>query len=319
MTEALIRIGTRGSPLALAQSEWVRRRLAAAWPELAAPDAVAIVPIRTSGDRIQDRPLAEAGGKGLFTKEIEEALRDGKVDIAVHSLKDMETRLADGLAIDCVPEREDPRDVLVAASSGAGPFGAGLGAIADLPRGAVVGTSALRRKAQLLALRPDLRIVDWRGNVDTRIARLERGDAAATVLALAGLKRLGRDVSGWAVLGTEEMLPAVAQGALGLERRADDARIERFLAPLHHRASGLAVSAERALLAALDGSCRTPIAALATLAGDRLALEALVASPDGSRVLRASRAGAAADAAALGRDAGAELKQRAGHGFFVSA
>jgi hydroxymethylbilane synthase len=313
MTEALIRIGTRGSPLALAQSEWVRRRLASAWPELAAPDAVAIVPIRTTGDRIKDKPLAEAGGKGLFTKEIEEALRDGRVDIAVHSFKDMETRIADGLVIDCVPEREDPRDVLIAASA------LGARAIAELPQGAVVGTSALRRKAQLLARRPDLRIIDWRGNVDTRIARLARGDAAATLLALAGLKRLGLDISGWAVLAPSEMLPAVAQGALGVERRADDARIARFLAPLHDRASGLAVTAERALLAALDGSCRTPIAALATIEGDRLALEALVASPDGKRVLRTSRAGAAVDAASLGRDAGAELKRRAGSDFFATA
>jgi hydroxymethylbilane synthase len=310
MTEALIRIGTRGSPLALAQSEWVRRRLAAAWPELAAPDAVAIVPMTTTGDRIKDRPLAEVGGKGLFAKEIEEALRDGRVDIAVHSLKDMETRLADGLVIDCVPAREDPRDVLVAS---------GARAIAELPRGAVVGTSALRRRAQLLALRPDLRIIEWRGNVDTRIARLARGDAAATVLALAGLKRLGLDVSGWAVLAASEMLPAAAQGALGVERRADDARMARFLAPLHDRGSGLAVTAERALLAALDGSCRTPIAALATIDGDRLALDALVASPDGSRVLRTSRAGPAADAAALGTDAGAELRRRAGSDFFAPA
>jgi hydroxymethylbilane synthase len=314
MSKSLIRIGTRGSPLALVQSEWVRHRLAAAWPELAAPDAVAIVPIRTTGDRIQDRPLADAGGKGLFTKEIEEALRDGRVDIAVHSLKDMETRIPDGLAIDCVPEREDPRDVLVTAAGGPQPR-----AIVELPEGAVVGTSALRRKAQLLALRPDLRIVDWRGNVETRIARLERGDAAATLLALAGLKRLGRDVSGWAVLTPSEMLPAVAQGALGLERRADDARIARVLAPLHDRTAGQAVTAERALLAALDGSCRTPIAALATVAGDELVLDALVATPDGSRVLRTSRAGAAADAAALGRDAGAELKARAGRDFFATA
>jgi hydroxymethylbilane synthase len=323
MTEALIRIGTRGSPLALVQSEWVRRGLAAAWPELAAPDAVAIVPIRTSGDRIQDKPLADAGGKGLFTKEIEEALRDGRVDIAVHSLKDMETRIPDGLVIDCVPQREDPRDVLVAAGGAARPR-----AIAELPQGAVVGTSALRRKAQLLALRPDLKIVDWRGNVDTRIKRLEHGasegagasqGAVATLLALAGLKRLGHDVSGWAVLEPSEMLPAVAQGALGVERRADDARVARLLAPLHDRAAGLAVTAERALLATLDGSCRTPIAALATIDGERLALDALVATPDGSRVLRTAREGAAADAAALGRDAGAELKARAGRDFFATA
>jgi len=307
----VLRIGTRGSPLALAQATMVRAQLASAHGLPA--EAFELKTIRTSGDVIQDRPLAEVGGKGLFTKEIEEALRDGRVDVAVHSFKDMETRIADGLAIDCVPEREDPRDVLIAAGAG------GPRSIATLPHGAVVGTSALRRRAQLLALRPDLRIIEWRGNVDTRLARLARGDAAATLLALAGLKRLGLDVSQWAVLAPSEMLPAVAQGALGLERRADDERAARFLAPLHHRASGLAVTAERALLAALDGSCRTPIAALATIDGDHLALDALVASPDGKRVLRTARAGLAVDAARLGTDAGRELKQRAGSDFFVPA
>ncbi len=315
MTEpALIRIGTRGSPLALVQSAWVRDRLAAAWPDLAAPGAVAIVPIKTTGDRITDRPLADAGGKGLFTKEIEEALREARVDIAVHSLKDVETKLPDGMAIDCVPLREDPRDVLVAEGEGA------VRRIADLPRGAVVGTSSLRRRAQILGLRPDLRVVEWRGNVDTRIQRLTRGEAAATLLALAGLKRLGRDVARWGILEPNEMLPAVAQGALGIERRAGDDRVARYLAPLTDRASLLAVTAERAFLAALDGSCRTPIAALATLdGGDRLHLDGLVAAPDGSRVARVARDGGAADAAALGRDAGAELKRRIGAALFTPA
>ena len=312
--QALIRIGTRGSPLALVQAAWVRERLAAAWPELAADGAVEIVPIKTTGDRITDRSLADAGGKGLFTKEIEEALRDRRVDVAVHSLKDVETRLPDGLEIDCVPAREDPRDVLVAEGEGA------PRSLAAIPRGATVGTSSLRRRAQVLALRPDLRVVEWRGNVDTRIQRLARGEAAATLLALAGLKRLGRDVARWGVLEAAEMLPAVAQGALGIERRADDERVARHLAPLGDRASLLAVTAERAFLAALDGSCRTPIAALARLdGGDRLAFDGLVASPDGTRVERIARGGAAADAAAIGRDAGAEIRRRVGERFFSTA
>jgi hydroxymethylbilane synthase len=309
-----IRIGTRGSPLALVQAELTRTWLAQAWPELAAPDAIAIVPIRTSGDRIQDRPLAEAGGKGLFTKEIEEALLAGAIDIAVHSLKDVETRLPDGLTIDCVPMREDPRDVLI--THGLGP----VRRIADLPQGAVVGTSALRRRAQLLALRPDLRVVNYRGNVDTRIAKLGRGEAQATLLAKAGLNRLGRDDPDWTVLEPDEMLPAVAQGALGLQRRSDDERVARLLAALNHAPSFLAVTAERAALAALDGSCRTPIAAHARPAPDgRLLLDALIASMDGARVLRATRIGPAGNAEAIGRDAGAELKTRAGPGFLGQA
>lgn len=309
-----IRIGTRGSPLALVQAELTKSWLAAAWPELAAPDAIEIVPIRTSGDRIQDRPLAEAGGKGLFTKEIEEALLAGAVDIAVHSLKDVETKLPDGLTIDCVPAREDPRDVLIAHGLGA------MRRIADLPSGAVVGTSALRRRAQLLALRPDLVVVNYRGNVDTRIDKLKRGEAQATLLAKAGLNRLGRFDPDWAVLEPDEILPAVAQGALGVQRRSNDERTARRLAALNHAPSFQAVSAERAALAALDGSCRTPIAAYARLAPDgRMLLDALVASIDGARVLRAARIGPAGSAAAIGHDAGAELKARAGPGFFGQA
>jgi hydroxymethylbilane synthase len=303
-----VRIGTRGSPLALVQAEEVQRRLAAAWPELAAPGAVEIVPIRTSGDRIQDRTLAAAGGKGLFTKEIEEALLTGTVDIAVHSMKDLPTWLPDGLIIPCLLPREDPRDVLIAGR---------VCGLADLPQQAVIGTSSLRRQAQLLARRPDLRIVNLRGNVETRLRKIAAGEADATLLALAGLKRLGIPGRASAVLSFDEMLPAVAQGAIGIECREDDAATRDLVAPLHDASTGAAIAAERAMLERLDGSCRTPIAALAVIGDDkRLRLDGLIATPDGKRVHRARRAGATGEAAALGRDAGEELRRAGGPDFF---
>lgn len=303
----LLRIGTRGSPLALAQTEQVRARLAAAWPELAAPGAIAVEVIRTTGDRITDRPLAEAGGKGLFTKEIEEALLAGSIDLAVHSMKDMPTLIPGGLAIACILPREDPRDALIA----------GVTRLADLPPGAVVGSSSLRRKAQVLARRPDLQVVDLRGNVDTRLRKVARGEVNATLLALAGLKRLGLESKAAAILEVGEMLPAVAQGAIGLETRSDDARLQEFLKPLHHAPSGRAVAAERGVLEVLDGSCRTPIAALAIgRTFGRLRLDALVARPDGSKLIRTAREGPEADAAEMGRDAGEELRREAGPRFF---
>ena len=306
----LVRIGTRGSPLALIQAQEVKRRLVDAWPELAAPGAVTVVPIKTSGDRIQDRTLADAGGKGLFTKEIEEALLSGTVDLAVHSMKDMPTWLPDGLTIPCLLPREDPRDALIAGRARA---------LADLKPGAIVGTASLRRQAQVLALRPDLRVVSLRGNVETRLRKIAAGEADATLLALAGLKRLGMVDRASAVLTPEEMLPAVAQGAIGIECRAADTRALELLAPLHDRPTGIVVTAERALLARLDGSCRTPIAALAVLDGDSLRLDALIATPDGRRVLRTQRSGAQADAAALGDDAGQELRRAGGSTFFAAA
>jgi len=302
-----LRIGTRGSPLALAQAEQVRARLAAAWPALAEPGAIAIEVIRTSGDRISDRPLSEAGGKGLFTKEIEEALSAGTIDLAVHSMKDMPTAFPPGLEVACLLPREDPRDVLIA----------GVTRLADLPQGAVVGTSSLRRKAQLLARRRDLKIVDLRGNVETRLRKIESGVAQATLLALAGLRRLGMEAKASAILETSEMLPAVAQGAIGLENRMGDTRVRDFLAPLHHLSTGHCVTAERGLLAALDGSCRTPIAALALVKTfGRLRLDALIAKTDGSSVLRTAREGPEADAWAMGQDAGEELRGSAGPDFF---
>ena len=296
-------VGTRGSPLAMAQARHVRALLAAAHPALAEKGALEIRVVVTSGDRRADAALAELGGKGLFTKEIEEALLDGRVDLAVHSMKDLPTRLPDGLAVAAIPEREDPRDVLVAP---------GACGIADLPAGARVGTSSLRRQAQLLARRPDLVIVPLRGNVGTRLRKVADGAADATLLALAGLRRLGANTAAMTVLAPEEMLPAVGQGALGLECRDGDARMTRLLAPLAHRPSTDAVRCERALLETLDGSCRTPIAGLAVADGaGGLRLDALTASPDGRLCHRVARAGPTSDAAALGRDAGEALKAAA--------
>ncbi len=308
MTTLPLRIGTRGSPLALAQAHETRDRLIAAHPHLAAPGAIEIVVFKTTGDRIVDRTLAEAGGKGLFTKELEEALFDGRADLAVHSMKDVPTHLPDGLEIATLLPREDPRDAFFARS------GSGL---ADLAPGSVVGTAGLRRQAQILELRPDLTVVPLRGNVQTRLAKLDAGEVDATLLALAGLRRLGLTERITAVLEPEVMLPAVAQGAIGIEtRRADDAT-RTLLAPLNCVETATRVTAERALLAALDGSCRTPIAALATLAGDSLHLRAKVLSVDGRHIFQAERRGTAAEAAAVGADAGAEIKARLPAGFFT--
>jgi len=304
-----LRIGTRGSPLALAQAHQVQALLAAL-PPLAAPEATTIVVIRTTGDRITDRPLAEAGGKGLFTKEIEQALQDRQIDLAVHSMKDVPTWLPDGLHIPCMLPREDPRDALFARAGTS---------LATLPEGAVVGTASLRRMAQALARRPDLKLVPLRGNVGTRVDKLRRGEVDATFLALAGLRRLGRDHEATAVLSAEEMLPAVGQGAIGIECRIDDSDVNSLLAALNDATTFTCVAAERALLAVLDGSCRTPIAALARIQGARMTLQGRIARPDGTQLLDALRAGATGDARALGEDAGAELRARGGPDFFTAS
>lgn len=303
-----LRIGTRGSPLALAQAHETRDRLVAAHPALAAPGAIEIVVFKTTGDRILDRTLAEAGGKGLFTKELEEALLDGRADLAVHSMKDVPTWLPDGLEIAALLPREDPRDAF---------FGRGGLGLDALPPGSVVGTAGLRRQAQVLERRPDLRVVPFRGNVQTRLGKLDQGEVDATLLALAGLRRLGLTERITEVLEPETMLPAVAQGAIGIEIRRDDAATRALLAPLHCAETASRVTAERALLAALDGSCRTPIAALAVLDGDRLHLRAKVMSPDGRQVFRAERLGPAGEAAAMGAEAGAEIKARLPADFFL--
>ncbi len=305
MTRPVLRIGTRGSPLALRQAEILRAALIAAHPDLAPPGAIDVVPIRTTGDRIQDRTLAEAGGKGLFTKEIEEALMAGAVDLAVHSAKDMQTWLPEGLVLGAVLPREDPRDALFS--------NAGAKNLAALPPGAVLGTASLRRQAQALMWRPDLKVVPFRGNVETRLKKLSEGMADATLLAVAGLKRLGRAEQIGAVLEPEEMLPAVGQGTIATEIRAGDARIAALLAPLNHVPSAACLAAERALLAALDGSCRTPIAALAEPTGPGgLRLRALIALPDGSRAHQDIGLGSMGEAAALGDDLGRRLIAAAG-------
>jgi len=304
-----LRIGTRGSPLALWQANETKRLLAAAHPDLAAEGAIAIAVIKTTGDRIQDRTLAEAGGKGLFTKEIEEALLAREIDLAVHSMKDVPTFLPAGLGIVAMLKREDPRDALIA--------GPGIAGLDDLPAGTVVGTASLRRGAQLRARRPDIVVVPLRGNVDTRLEKVRNGTVGATFLAYAGLKRLGRLADVSAVLSTADMLPAVAQGAIGIECRLDDAQTRSYLAALDDAPTHVAVTAERGLLERLDGSCRTPIGALAVgLAGDRLRLDGLVVRPDGSGLLTTSREGPKSDALAMGEDAGEELKGRAGPGYF---
>ena len=302
----VLTIGTRGSPLALAQAQETRQRLLSAHPGLREAE-IAIQIIKTTGDRIQDRALSEAGGKGLFTKEIEDALLDGGIDLAVHSMKDMPTLLPAGLAMAAYLPREDVRDVLLAVAKTT---------LSDLPQNAVVGTASLRRKAFLLARRPDLQVVTFRGNVQTRLRKLADGAVAATFLALAGLHRLKLAPDGMCVLEPEEMLPAVAQGAIGIECRENDARVQGYLAPLDDAPTRLRVEAERAMLAVLDGSCRTPIAALAEIDGDRLRLRGAIARPDGSDLIEIERRGSRGDGVAMGRDAGAELKSRIGPGFF---
>jgi hydroxymethylbilane synthase len=304
--QANLRIGTRGSPLALAQAQEVQRLLAAAHG--ANGPSTTVVTIRTSGDRIQDRPLAEAGGtKGFFTKEIEEALVAGNIDLAVHSLKDVPTFLPGGLALACWLARADARDAFVSHTAPS---------LAALPPGAVVASSSLRRCAQVLHLRPDLRVRPIRGNVETRLRRLEEGAADATILALAGLQRLGLQAKVTAVLPVEDMLPAVAQGAIAVEIRADDAQVAALLAPLNHAPTAISTTAERAFLARLDGSCRTPIAGLAEpQPGGGVLFRGMLLTPDGAKVVATSRRGRLADALRLAEDAADELLTRAGPEF----
>ena len=307
MTQSGLRIGTRGSPLALAQARMTRAALAAALGQ--GEDGIEIVTIRTSGDRIQDRPLAEAGGKGLFTKEIEEALLGRSIDLAVHSAKDMPTALPDGLILAACLPREDVRDAFISRKA------ANLRA---LPRGAVVGTASLRRQAMVKRLRPDVSVVPLRGNVETRIRKLEAGEVDATLLALAGLKRLGLADKATALLDVQEFLPAVGQGAITIEARSDDARIRELLARIDHADTSTALACERAFLAVLDGSCRTPIAGHAVLEGDAITFRGMILRPDGSEAHETSRSGKRKDAVTLGAEAGAELKRRAPADFFAA-
>jgi hydroxymethylbilane synthase len=297
-----IRIGTRKSALAMAQAQQVADALAEAWPEL----QTEIIPMMTSGDAFVDRPLSDIGGKGLFTKELEEALLDKRIDIAVHSMKDMPTVLPDGLTIGCMLEREDPRDMLL---------GEGIRTLNDLPDGATFGTSSLRRGAQVLMHRPDIRIVPFRGNVQTRLAKLKSGEVQATMLAMAGLNRLNIwDVPGHA-LPVDEFIPAVAQGAIGVECRENDADTLETLSPLADITTETAVQCERGFLQALDGSCRTPIAGYATVEGDQLHFRGIVIRPNGKAHHAIEKRGKAQDAETLGIAAGEELLAIAGKGF----
>jgi len=305
--QSTIRIGTRGSPLALRQADEVRARLMAAHG-LKQGDFTTVV-IKTSGDRVLDRPLAEIGGKELFTREIEQALLEGRVDLAVHSTKDMPTELPGGLAIAGYLAREDARDAFISLKAGS---------LSELPQGARVGTASPRRAAQALNLRPDLEVVPFRGNVETRLRKLEEGAADATFLALAGLKRLGLTAHVTSVVETAEMLPAIGQGAICVETRRDNEAVNALLAAIHHADTADCVTCERAFLAALDGSCRTPIAGLAEIAGGDIAFRGQVLSPDGREDERIEARGPRAEAARIGHDAGTALKSRLRPGFFAA-
>lgn len=303
---AYLRIGARGSKLSLAQTGLVRAALAARLGT--EPDELDIVPITTTGDRLQDGRLIEAGGKGLFTKELDEALRDGRIDLAIHSLKDLPTRLPDDIILACVPEREDPRDAFVSLKAKT---------LGDLPRGAVVGTASLRRQAQTLYLRDDLNVTTLRGNVDTRLRKLEAGEADATFLALAGLKRLGLESRAASLVDPIETPPAACQGALAITTRADDAKTRDALAGFEDTTARTEIEAERAFLLALDGSCRTPIAALARVAGNSMDFIGETLTPDGKqRWRRAENINLGADsivtAQALGERLGCEIRDEAG-------
>jgi hydroxymethylbilane synthase len=302
-----IRIGTRGSPLALAQAHDVQARLMAAHGY--SREQCEIVVIKTSGDRILDRPLSEAGGKGLFTKEIEEALLDGTIDLAVHSMKDMPTELPAGLVIACMLAREDVRDAFISLK---------YKSFAELPQGATLGTSSLRRSSQAAWARPDLNIVGFRGNVQTRLGKLADGVADATFLAVAGLNRLGMADRITQAIPTEVMLPAVAQGAVGIEIRDDDAATRKLLIPLDDALTTAAVTAERVFLRRLEGSCRTPIAGHVGFSGDRVTFRGQILTPDGRESLSVNRAGSATDACRLAEDAADELLGKAGPQFFAA-
>ncbi|SMO52994.1 hydroxymethylbilane synthase [Ruegeria faecimaris] len=304
-----LKIGTRGSPLALAQAYETRQRLGTAFdlPE----DAFEIVVIKTTGDNRAmidaDRPLKEIGNKGLFTKEIEEAMLRGDIDIAVHSTKDMPVEQPAGLVLDTFLPREDVRDAFISPS---------LNSIHDLPNGAVVGTSSLRRRAQLLNRRPDLNVVEFRGNVQTRLKKLTDGVADCTFLAMAGIRRLNMDDVPATAISPEDMLPAIAQGTIGIERRSDDPRAAGMLEAIHHSETGYRLLAERALLAALDGSCETPIAGLADISGGILRLRGEVLRPDGSDSIAEDTTGVIGDGAEMARAMAEKLLTKAGPGFF---
>jgi hydroxymethylbilane synthase len=294
--------------LALAQAHEVRARLTAA---TGLPEArFEIVVIKTSGDRIQDRPLSEVGGKGLFTKEIEEAMLAGDIDFSVNSSKDMPTVLPDGLGLTTFLPREDVRDAFISHKSKT---------LIDLPRGAIVGSSSLRRQAMIKRLRPDISVVTFRGNVETRLQKLADGIVDATLLAFAGLKRLGKSDAVTSLLEPESFLPAVGQGAIGIEQRLDDSETRALLTHIHDRDTGLALTTERAFLNVLDGSCKTPIAGLALILPDTIDFRGMLLKPDGSDALEIALTASHADAESLGRTAGEKLKRDAGPDYFAGS
>ena len=302
-----LRVGTRGSPLALVQTRAFVARVRAHCAATGASHEFIEQPIRTTGDAVQDRPLAELGGKGLFAKEIHEALADGRIDLAVHSLKDLETTLPPGIVLGCTLPREDARDVLILGPACAEPDAADP--FAALPAAAVVGSSSVRRQSQLLHARPDLRMRLLRGNVQTRLARVAAGDYAASLLAMAGLKRLGLEARAAVVLDPDAMVPSACQGIVGVTARAGDTALLELLAEVEDAEARAMAAAERAMLAELDGSCRTPIGGYARLLPTgALHLTGLVARADGSFLLKRSAHGAAADAARLGAELGASLR-----------
>ena len=300
-----LRIGTRGSPLALAQAYETRERLSIAFG--LSLDSFEIVVIKTTGDKVLNRPLKEIGGKGLFTKEIEEALLQESIDIAVHSMKDMPVQQPDGLILDTFLPREDVRDAFVSRIHKS---------LADIPQGATVGTSSLRRKAQLMSKRPDLKIVEFRGNVQTRLKKLDDGVAECTFLAVAGLNRLKMEDIITAPISTDEMLPAVAQGAIGIERREKDIKVATMLEAIHNSTTGLLLSAERAFLEALDGSCETPIAGLAEFKNENLRFRGEILKTDGSEVYSDEQVVSKEDATLVGIEMAHKLLSRAGNDFF---
>jgi len=303
---SILRIGSRGSPLALAQAHEVKDRLVAAAGLKA--ERIEIKAIRTTGDAIQDRPLAEAGGKGLFTKEIEEALIAGAIDVAVHSAKDLPTVLPTGLVLAGFLPREDARDAFISRKAKS---------LRELARGAVVGTASLRRQAMVKRLRPDLEVATLRGNVETRLRKLDAGAADATLLAVAGLKRLGLLAAATAILEADEFLPAVGQGAIAIETRADDAATRALVSAVDDPDTAAALAVERAFLGVLDGSCRTPIGGHARVGGGLLRFRGMIVKPDGSAAFEVVREGAREQASELGADAGRELRRRAGADFFA--
>ena len=302
---APLRIGTRGSPLALAQAYETRKRLVEALN--ASEDSFEIVVISTSGDRILDRPLKEVGGKGLFTKEIEQDMLDRKIDIAVHSMKDMPVEQPDGLTLGCYLPREDVRDAFVSSR---------YKNVNELPSGSKVGTSSLRRKAQLKFSRPDLEVVEFRGNVQTRLKKLKDGVATCTFLAMAGLNRLGLEEVAQSTMNPNEMLPAIAQGAIGIEWREEDEQISDILKKIHHEETGQRLNTERAFLAELDGSCQTPIAGLAIIEGSSLKFTGQVLRTDGSESISETAFGDIEDGPRLGREMAQKILSQAGPEFF---